>query len=88
MIPLDGEIIWYAVQTKAAYRSRTHARLLTEKGLAERPLCGVAYGWGEPEPTRARCRRCEDVILGQRSVGSVTGRTWPLRERGSLEYSP
>jgi hypothetical protein len=81
---LDGEIIWFAVQTKAAYRSRTHARLLTEKGLAERPLCGVAYGWGEPEPTRARCRACEDRIAGRRAVGDErgAGRRWPVRERG------
>jgi hypothetical protein len=79
-MPLDGQIIWYAVQSRTGYRSRTHARLLTEKGLAERPLCGVAYVWGEPAPTRGRCRRCEDVILGKRDVGSGPSRSWPLRE--------
>ena len=63
------EVIWYGVESSGRDSPRAHARLVTEKGLAERPLCGIDHEWTEPEPTRGRCRRCEDIATGLEKYG-------------------
>lgn len=55
------QVIWWGVISSGKDPPRAHARLLTEKGLAERPLCGIGYQWSEPQPERGQCRLCWDI---------------------------
>ncbi len=54
-------VIWYGISQTGKDPPRAHARLVTEKGLAERPLCGLSHPFTEPQPERGRCRRCADI---------------------------
>jgi hypothetical protein len=60
------QVIWYGVVSTGKDPPLAHARLVTEKGMAERPLCGQLYEWSAPREERGRCRRCEDIVRVRR----------------------